>query len=376
MNLPPLTYLTIDSMSEGVGFSQVVPYVAQLAERGVDVTLHSFEKVDPPAFVTARLSAAGVRWRPHVFRGAGTAGGVARVAHGATLVARAELVHARSDLPAASAMLARRPAWLWDVRGFWREDRIALGLVRAGSLPDRVLRSIEIKAAASSAAIVTLSQTAREILAERYRGNVGEKTTVITTCVDLERFPLSPLPPVEPLRLLLAGSLSGLYDVDTMIRLFRKLGTRRAVELTVLTPSPTPWDGMFRDSGARVGHASPGEMPDRVGEHHVGLSIRRFDVGETGFSATPTKLGEFLATGRPVVVNAGLGDLDELLARHDCGVVLTSASDAELDRAVAELDRLLEDPKTPMRCRALAEEHFNVDRGVDRLLEAYSRAVA
>ena len=376
MNLPPLTYLTIDSMSEGVGFSQVVPYVARLAERGVDVTLHSFEKEDPPEFVTARLAAAGVRWRPHVFRGAGTAGGVARVAHGATLVARAELVHARSDLPAASAMLARRPTWLWDVRGFWREDRIALGLLRPGSRPDRVLRAIEIKAAASSAAIVTLSQTARQVLAERYGGDVGDKTTVITTCVDLERFPLAPPPPAAPLRLLLAGSLSGLYDIDTMIRLFRKLGAQRAVELTVLTPSPTPWDATFRDSGAQVGHASPGEMPARVREHHVGLSIRRFDVGVTGFSATPTKLGEFLATGRPVVVNAGLGDLDELLAGHDCGVVLDSASDAELDRAVAELDRLLDDPKMPMRCRALAEEHFNVDRGVDRLLEAYSRAVA
>jgi hypothetical protein len=117
-------------------------------------------------------------------------------------------------------------------------------------------------------------------------------------------------------------------------------------------------------------------MPDRVREHHVGLSIRRFDVGVTSYSATPTKLGEFLATGRPVVVNAGLGDLDDLLGRHDCGVVLQSASEAELDRAASELDRLLDDPGMPARCRALAEEHFNVDRGVDQLVGAYQQALA
>lgn len=376
MDLPPLTYLTIDSMSEGVGLSQVVPYVSRLALRGLDVTLHSFEKEEPPTPVRRALSAAGVHWRPHAFRGAGSAGGLARVAHGAALVARAPLVHARSDLPAASAMLARRPAWLWDVRGFWREDRMALGLLAEGSVPERVLRNVETRAAASSAAVVTLSATARDVLVRRYGEAMAGKVRVITTCVDLDRFAAAPLPEAEPLRLLLAGSLSGLYDIDTMLRLFELLRARRPTELTVLTPAATPWDESFRAHVAQVGHATAQEMPDRVREHHVGLSIRRFDVGVTSYSAMPTKLGEFLATGRPVVVNTGLGDLDELLSRHDCGVVLRDGSDDELARAVAELDRLLEDPKTPLRCRALAEEHFDVDRGVDQLLDAYRQAVA
>lgn len=376
MDLPPLTYLTIDSMSEGVGLSQVVPYVARLASRGVDVTLHSFEKEEPAGTVKRALSAAGVHWRPHAFRGAGAAGGLARVAHGAALVAHAPLVHARSDLPAASAMLARRSAWLWDVRGFWREDRMALGLLGQGSVPERVLRGVETRAAAASTAVVTLSGTARDVLVQRYGDAMAGKVRVITTCVDLDRFAAAPLPAAEPVRLLLAGSLSGLYDIDTMLRLFEMLRARRPTELTVLTPAVTPWDERFRAHSAEVGHATAEEMPDRVREHHVGLSIRRFDVGVTSYSAMPTKLGEFLATGRPVVVNSGLGDLDELVSRHDCGVVLRDASDGELERAVAEIDRLLEDPKTPLRCRTLAEEHFDVERGVDQLLDAYRQAVA
>ncbi|MEA2844320.1 MAG: hypothetical protein QOJ69_1991 [Actinomycetota bacterium] len=376
MDLPPLTYLTVDAMTEGVGRSQVVPYVVGLATRGVDVRLHSFEKVDPPASLRRLLSEAGVDWRTHRFRGGGARGGLARVAHGAGLVARAELVHARSDMPAASAMLARRPAWVWDVRGFWRDDRASLGMLRPGSTPERVLRAVESRAARSSAAIITLSRNAADELARRHGPAVASKVRVITTCVDLERFALSPLPPADPARLLLAGSLNELYDIPTMLRLVDRLRALRPAELTVLTPEPTQWEPQFRDHGATVGHATPQEMPDRVAGHHVGLSIRRFDIGVTGHGATPTKLGEFLACGRPVVVNAGLGDLDELLARFDCGVVARDASTDELDRVAAEIDRLLDDPGLPARCRSLAEHYFDLDRAVDELLATYVAAVA
>jgi glycosyltransferase involved in cell wall biosynthesis len=89
----------------------------------------------------------------------------------------------------------------------------------------------------------------------------------------------------------------------------------------------------------------------------------------------PTKIGEFLATGRPVVVSPGIGDMDSLLGRFSCGVVLDSSSVTGLDRATDELLQLLDDDGTAGRCRALAEEHFSLDRAVDILLEAYSDAI-
>lgn len=376
MTLPPLTYLTTDSMSEGVGVSQVVPYVVRLARHGMEVTLHSFEKGEPDAFVGRRLASAGVNWKPHRFRLPGTPGGLLRVAHGTALLAGAQLVHARSDLPAASCLLSRRPTWIWDVRGFWREDRLALGMLRSGSLPERVLQGIESRAAAASGSIVILSQTAADILGNRFGDAIRDKCWVITTCVDLERFEVSALPQPSPLRLLLAGSLGGLYDIPTMLRLVELLRGRRAVNLTVLTPAPTAWDDLFRSSAARLGHSSASDMPRHVTEHHVGLSVRRLDVGGVGYSATPTKIGEFLACGRPVVVNSGLGDLDILLPKHDAGVVISSQSDEELERAADEVERLVEDPDTPARCRGLAEEHFDVDEGVKKLLEAYRHALS
>src|SRR3712207_6204926 len=125
MLLPELTYLSFDSVHEGIGASQVVPYVERLALRGVEVVLHTFEKGLIHPKMEAHLRACGIQWFPHRFLSVGSTGGALRVAHGASLLRGADLVHARTDLAAASTLMSRRPHWVWDVRSFWADQRIA-----------------------------------------------------------------------------------------------------------------------------------------------------------------------------------------------------------------------------------------------------------
>lgn len=303
-DLPPLTYLTTDSVVDGIGLSQVFRYVERLAESGIEVTLHSFEKAAPPTERATRLGDAGVDWHPHRFR-PGAAAGAARVAQGAALVARAELIHARCDMAAASAVLARRPAWVWDIRSFWREQRVEMGLLQTGSPYDRVMHSIERASARRCTAIVTLSQSAAEVLGRRFGEAVAAKSNVITTCVDLDFFPCSSFPPASKVRFLLAGTLNLLYDVPCMLRLVELTQARRPTDITVLKPAPSPWDELFHGVGLTPQSAEASEMPARVAEHHVGFSVLRADIGVSIRAVTPTKIGEFLAAGRPVVVNGG-----------------------------------------------------------------------
>ena len=143
IDLPPLTYLSVDSLQEGVGASQVLPYVEALSWQGMTVRLHSLEKGRPSPAIGDRLEAAGVSWHPHPWGQGGPTAGLARLVRGATYLRSAELVHARSDIPAGSALLARRPTWIWDMRGFWADERIELGLLRPGSPEERFMRWIE-----------------------------------------------------------------------------------------------------------------------------------------------------------------------------------------------------------------------------------------
>lgn len=367
-----VSYLSFDALTEGVGASQVLPYVVGLAERGVSMRLCTFEKTTPPASVVERLTRAGVEWTALPFGAPGAKAGAMRVARAARWLRGADLVHARSDLAAAAALLARVDAWIWDMRSFWADQRIALGTLRPGSPEERVLRFVERRSAQTSSAIVTLAHAANDELGRRHGSAVFAKTHVITTCVDLTSFRLTPPPPDDVCRVLLSGTLNGYYDVPAMLRLAALLEERRPTALTVLTPEPGPWRSDIEASGAVVRAARPADMPAEVAAYHVGFSVCRLDAGVSLLAAMPTKIGEFLATGRPVVVNRGLGDMDELLAKYRCGVVVSDTSERGLSGAIDELETLLADDEVADRCRTLAERHFNLDLALDALVSLYA----
>jgi len=365
-----LTYLTMDPVAEGVGTSQVARYLLALAGRGVVADLHSFERAAPPAPLAAALADAGVRWHVHPFGALGPRGGLGRVARAARAVRGAELVHARSDLAAAASSWAA-DRWIWDMRAFFADQRIALGTLRPGSPEDRVLRRVERRAARRAAAIVVLAEAARPVLADRHGPAAAAKARVITTCVDLDLFATTPMPAASPVRYLLAGTLNAYYDIEAMVALVERSAARRPTELDVRTPGATPWDHLLTGATHRSA-ADPAAMPEIMAATHVGLSVCRADAGVSLRAAMPTKLGELLAVGRPVVVNPGLGDMDAIIGRHRCGVVLGGTDRESLDAALDELDELLADPATPDRCRSAAEAHFDLGHAVDELVALYA----
>ena len=57
-----LTYITIDSVNEGVGQSQILPLIKILKTKGINITLISFEKVHINKEIKAELEFLGIEW--------------------------------------------------------------------------------------------------------------------------------------------------------------------------------------------------------------------------------------------------------------------------------------------------------------------------
>lgn len=370
MDLPPLIYLTFDEVAGGVGASQVVPYVERLAATGLEVTLHSYEQTTPTDALRGRLRAAGVDWHAHAFRTGGIPSALGRVASAARFVSGAELVHARSDLPAAATLLGRPGAWLWDIRSFWIDQRVALGLVPPKGTYERAMRRIEAAAALRATVVTTLTGAAIDVLAERHGPAVRAKATVVPTCVDLQRFAPTPMPSTD-LTLMLSGTYNALYDRTTTFAFIEAVRRRAPARLLSARPHPSAWDDDVAEAGGALVMAPNDEMPELVARAHAGLCICRTDNRLAIVAAAPTKIAEFLAAGRPVVVNRGLGDMDHHIASGGCGVVVDSDVEAAADALIA----LVEDPATPDRCRRVAEDVFDLDVAVQHLLASYRRAV-
>ena len=368
-DLPTVTYLSMDPLTSTVGSSQVLAYVERLALRGVDVDLVTFEhRVDPD--LGERLAGIGVRWRPQDFGRHGSVGGLGRVMRALKLIRGAAMVHARSDMAAGAATLAGIDRWVWDVRSFWVDQKVASGVIRAGSMQERIMRRVEHRAAVRCSAAIALTESAIVELDRRYSCVVSPKATVITTCTDLDKFKASTMPPM-PLRVLLSGTLNRYYDLQSMLDLVAELRRRRPIEFIVASPGDTDWEAELSAVEVVRVSATADEMKDLVASCHLGLSVCRDDAGVSLLAAMPTKIGEFLAAGRPVVVNPGLVDAAALLVKERCGATYGQTSSHGLDEAVDQLEALIADPGTPDRCRSLAESHFDLEAGVDRLIGVY-----
>ena len=137
------------------------------------------------------------------------------------------------------------------------------------------------------------------------------------------------------------------------------------------SPEGSSWEDELVEVDVKRMSATPEEMPDLVASCHVGLSICRDDAGTSLLAAMPTKIGEFLASGRPVIVNPGLVDAAELVSSQGCGVVFGASVSDRIEDAAKLLERQLDDPHLPDRCRNLAETHFDLEAGVDQLVATY-----
>ena len=73
-----LTYVTFDSLYEGVGASQVLAYLKLLA-LNFDITLINFEKGTPGQDFLSQMENSGIQWIALPFGKNGALGGVGRI---------------------------------------------------------------------------------------------------------------------------------------------------------------------------------------------------------------------------------------------------------------------------------------------------------
>ncbi len=89
-------------------------------------------------------------------------------------------------------------------------------------------------------------------------------------------------------------------------------------------------------------------------------------------ASMPTKLGEFLASGVPVILSPGIGDTEALVEETRTGVVVREFSETGYRAALEELAELgKEGPALAGRCRRAARERLDLDRAVRELRDLY-----
>lgn len=376
---PRVFYVSYDGMGEPLGRSQVLSYLFRLAS-SCDITLFSFEKPDADRdALNQELRQRGIRWiplsyhkRPPVLSTLLDAISGTRALRAAAAERPPDIVHVRSYVPALVAMWSRRRTrakLLFDIRGFWADERVEGGIWPQDNALYRRLYRLTKRCERwffrSADGVVTLTNASVDQI-RLWAGRPELYVVVIPTCVDLGRFTINDPRPEGP-HVTWCGSIGTWYRFDLVAPLALALD----LPLDVITRQPELATPMLKGTTADVRSLPPDEVPGALHGGDVGLSLCVSSFSKT--ASAPTRFAEYLAAGMPVIVNPGVGDLEEIVVRHRVGVVLRGEDAAALAATCDELRDLLADPDLPGRCRELARELFDVDAGSRRYLETYRR---
>jgi glycosyltransferase involved in cell wall biosynthesis len=388
-------YITYDGLLEPLGESQVLRYQTRLAKVH-KIVLVSFEKsvdwqhIERREALRKKIIEAGITWIPLRYHKRPSALATAYdIAQGvvvgiwAVVRYRVRIVHARSYVPSVMALALKkifRLKHIFDMRGFWADERVDGGLWPAGGRLYRVAKWFERRFLLNADCVVSLTQAAvDEMMTFPYLKGRMPRFEVITTCADLDLFkPAEGTPSVpmkdRPFTLGYVGSVGVWYLFDETLRCFQLLRERLPNALLHILNRGEHDYILERLHAMNIDPVSV--QIDTADHAGVARAMQHMDAGfffiKSVYSKTasaPTKLGEFLGCGVPCLGNAGVGDMAAILANERVGVALIQFDESSMREAIDRLLQLSQEPDIKVRCREVAVRYFSLNEGV----RAYDR---
>jgi glycosyltransferase involved in cell wall biosynthesis len=402
-------FISYNGMLDPLGQTQVIPYLRELAARGVQFTLLSFER--PKAFepegvaqseqLREKLKSQGIEWhwlpyhqRPSVPATIYDVLVGLRKASSLVKRNRIEMVHARGHIPATIALGLKRRfgiKMIFDLRGLMAEEYVDAEHWREGGVPYRITKAAERRILASTDAIVTLTERIWPIIKE-WDGLRGRAVhhEVIPCCVDLSLFRFSDeerqrrrteLGLDNRFTLVYSGSLDGWYLTEKMADFFAGFLQQKpdAHLLWLTTGSHDRVRQLMQSRNVKSDNFSvlsiaPAAVPSYLAAADAGLAFIKRCVSK--IASSPTKNGEYLACGLPLIINAGVGDSDSLINDWKAGVLIEDFTDKDYAAAGRSIEAIVAKPDVRSSARAVAEQLFDLNAiGAKRYAALYERVL-
>ncbi|HEU4768727.1 MAG TPA: glycosyltransferase family 4 protein [Pyrinomonadaceae bacterium] len=400
-------FISYNGMLDPLGQTQVIPYLSELTKRGVEFTLLSFERAaafEPEGIQKCEelrevLRARGIEWhwlryhqRPSL--PATIYDVVVGIRKARSLVRRnkIEMVHARAHIPATIALALKKSLgtkMIFDLRGLMAEEYVDAGHWQKNSLPYRITKAAERRIFTAADAVVTLTEKIWPIIKE-WDGLRGRDVphAVIPCCVDLSLFNFSEEDRVrrrtelaldDQFTIVYSGSLDGWYLTEQMADFFAALnpqkpdahlvwltnGSHERIRALMSSRNIAPDRFSVLSVPARL-------VPSYLAAADAGLSFIKRCVSK--LASSPTKNGEYLACGLPLIINAGIGDSDALVEEWKAGVLLEEFNEAEYARIGNLIEEMAAQPDARRRARLVAEQLFDLQTvGAERYASLYER---
>ena len=395
-------FISYDGMTDPLGQSQVIPYLAGLSKKGFDITILSFEK---PAKlqklgreIEKLLQSNNIAWVPLRFHSSPPVISKAWDVHLMNRKARQlhkknkfDIIHCRSYIAASAGWRLKKSTgvkFLFDMRGFWADEKADGGQWNKTSFFWRYVykhyKNLEKKLVAGADHIISLTQAGKEEIIKWpfYRSSVP--VTVIPCCADTQLFSItSPSQQQEAKKLLniprdsfvlgYLGSLGAWYMLDEMLDFFKRLQVQKPGSVFLFVTN-SAHAGIFRamkeknikPEDVRIVSVNYQAVPSHIKAADICISFIKPVYSKT--ASSPTKNGEMLSMGIPVVLN-DIGDSGMIIDKCGSGIVIRDFNDRSYDKVIAGIDEMKKQDAGAIRNCSL--EFYSLDKGIQKYEMVY-----
>lgn len=396
-----LLYISYDGALDPLGSSQIIPYLIYLSQKGVKFTLLTYEKngklrdIRSVNRLKEILANNNIRWEIIRYHRSPTlAATTFDVFMGITKVFiivlrdKVKIIHARSFVGAIPAFLIAKLLkikWIFDMRGFWPDERIDGDIWKNKGIIYKVAKWWEKIFILKSDWMTCLTEEAKKIT-ERFPYLAGKKICidVIPTCADTIKFNikeknkglLTKFKLKDKFIFTYFGSMGTWYLFDQMLEFFQV--AKQVIVNSFFLILTLDTDEAFRKVAKhKIDPQDYFINPVRYEEISSWLSIADTSIffikpSFSKKSSCPTKFSESLACGLPVVINSGIGDMEKYVNSYNIGVMVERFTRDEYTRAINRLFKILENKDNlNHNCRMVAEEYFSLKRGTEKYWSIY-----
>ena len=396
-----ILYLTYDGLADNIGQSQILPYLLGCSNKGFNFHVLSFEKKRQASIILKiekQLSQKSIIWYKLNF----TVGrniiyklyDFIRFISTAIIISKKNeyrLIHSRSYFASSVGLVISFLFGIpivFDKRDFWIDALLESGRLRpsnyAHSIIYRVLRYCENRLFLSSKHVISLTNVAKQIVLDRYSSRVADNTSVIPCCVDLSMFDKHKISS-EQIKLMkerfnlensfvlgYVGSIDVAYMIEEMFDCFKimKQYIENAKFLMVVNNGKNyifgtaaskniPKEDMIIVNSLRA------DVPSYISLFDCGLFFITPNFAKK--ASSPTKLFEILAMNKPVITNSGIGDVDEIFAKLECGYLTRNFHENDYSAAC---DWLLQNRYNEFNYDL---SNYSLDAGVDKYSYIYRK---
>lgn len=391
-------------MTDPLGQSQVIPYLQGLSASGHRVWLLSFEKPERyksgQTEIGALLKNAEITWLPQTYTSKPPVLStlkdirtMRKVAFDTITKEKIDVLHCRSYISALIGQAAKKKfgtRFIFDMRGFWADERVDGGLWKLSNPIFKRIYSFfkkkEKQFLLEADAVVSLTQNAA-IEIHSWKGFQDVPITVIPCCADLDLF-IRPEEshiqnlkrdlqiPADAFVLTYLGSLGTWYMLTEMLEFFKTLTQSKPNAHFLFLTADEP--SMVFDEAEKMGipklqirvkKASRKEVPLWASVGNASLFFIRPLFSKK--ASSPTKMGELMSLGMPLICNNQVGDVEQILRDGGNGIILNSFDKDAYEKAISELDNVLKlNPQNSIDC---AYKYYSLKNGIDSYLSIYKR---